>query len=92
MCSLLRSRSPHLTIPPCKGTKIVGAHSIEEMCAKLKKPRRVMMLVKAGKPVDDFIDQVVRVGGGEQGWGNVRAQPCHMLSLVASAGATPRGR
>ena len=29
-----------------KGTEIVGAHSIAEMCAKLKKPRRVMMLVK----------------------------------------------
>ena len=42
-----------------KGTKIVGAHSIEELCAKLKKPRRVMMLVKAGKPVDDFIEQLL---------------------------------
>lgn len=29
-----------------KGTKIVGAHSLEEMVRKLKKPRRVMMLVK----------------------------------------------
>ncbi len=38
-----------------KGTEIVGAHSIAEMCAKLKKPRRVMMLVKAGSAVDDFI-------------------------------------
>lgn len=41
-----------------KGTKIVGAHSMEEMVAKLKKPRRVMMLVKAGQPVDDFIDKL----------------------------------
>ena len=37
----------------------MGAHSLEEMVAKLKKPRRVMMLVKAGKPVDDFIDKIV---------------------------------
>ena len=29
-----------------KGTNIVGAHSLEEMVKKLKKPRRVMMLVK----------------------------------------------
>jgi 6-phosphogluconate dehydrogenase len=29
-----------------KGTRIVGAHSLQEMVAKLKKPRRVMMLVK----------------------------------------------
>jgi 6-phosphogluconate dehydrogenase len=42
-----------------KGTKILGAHSIEEMVSKLKIPRRVMMLVKAGKPVDDFIEQLI---------------------------------
>ena len=42
-----------------KGTKVLGAHSIEEMVAKLKRPRRVMMLVKAGQPVDDFIEQVI---------------------------------
>jgi len=42
-----------------KGTKIIGAHSIAEMCAKLKKPRRVMMLVKAGAAVDDFIQQLL---------------------------------
>lgn len=29
-----------------KGTKVIGAHSLEEMVEKLKKPRRVMMLVK----------------------------------------------
>ena len=32
------------------GTKVIGAHSIQEMCAVLKRPRRVMMLVKAGRP------------------------------------------
>src|SRR5215469_16879657 len=42
-----------------KGTKVVGAHSIEEMIAKLKKPRRVMLMVKAGKPVDEFIEQII---------------------------------
>jgi 6-phosphogluconate dehydrogenase len=42
-----------------KGTKILGAHSLEEMVKMLKKPRRVMMLVKAGKPVDEFIDLLV---------------------------------
>jgi 6-phosphogluconate dehydrogenase len=42
-----------------KGTKIIGAHSLEEMVATLKKPRRVMMLVKAGAPVDEFIDLLV---------------------------------
>ena len=42
-----------------KGTNIVGAHSMEEMVAKLKKPRRVMLLVKAGSAVDAFIDKLV---------------------------------
>jgi len=44
-----------------KGTKILGAHSLEEMVLKLKKPRRVMLMVKAGKPVDEFIDQLLGV-------------------------------
>ena len=42
-----------------KGTKVLGAHSIEEMVSMLKKPRRVMMLVKAGNPVDEFIEQLI---------------------------------
>jgi 6-phosphogluconate dehydrogenase len=42
-----------------KGTKVLGAHSVEEMVKQLKRPRRVMMLVKAGKPVDEFIEQLV---------------------------------
>jgi len=44
-----------------KGTKVQGAHSIAEMVSKLKKPRRVMLLVKAGKPVDDFIQELLPV-------------------------------
>ncbi|CAP35307.1 Protein CBG17632 [Caenorhabditis briggsae] len=42
-----------------KGTKIIGAHSIEEMCKKLKRPRRVMMLIKAGDAVDSMINQIL---------------------------------
>ncbi|HEV2455292.1 MAG TPA: decarboxylating NADP(+)-dependent phosphogluconate dehydrogenase [Verrucomicrobiae bacterium] len=42
-----------------KGTKVTGAHSMEEMVAALKKPRRVMLMVKAGKPVDEFIEQLL---------------------------------
>lgn len=42
-----------------KGTNIVGAHSLEEMVAKLKKPRRVMLLVKAGSAVDAFIEKLI---------------------------------
>ena len=42
-----------------KNTNIIGARSIEEMVSHLKRPRRVMMLVKAGQAVDNFIDQVI---------------------------------
>lgn len=44
-----------------KGTKIIGARSLEDMVSKLKKPRRVMMLVKAGQAVDDFIQKLVKL-------------------------------
>ena len=42
-----------------KGTQVVGAHSLEEMCSLLKRPRRVMIMVKAGDVVDQTIDQVL---------------------------------
>lgn len=41
---------------PAKGTEVIGTHSIEEMIGSLKRPRRVMLMVKAGDPVDQFID------------------------------------
>ncbi len=41
------------------GKNFIGAHSIEELVSSLKKPRKVMMLVKAGQPVDDFIEQII---------------------------------
>jgi len=44
-----------------KGTKIIGAHSLAEMAGLLKRPRRVMLMVKAGKPVDDLIEQLLGV-------------------------------
>jgi 6-phosphogluconate dehydrogenase len=42
-----------------KGTNVIGAHSIPEMIALLKRPRRVMMLVKAGPAVDELIEQLL---------------------------------
>ena len=42
-----------------KGKNIVGAYSIEELVDKLEKPRKVMLMVKAGAPVDAFIDQLI---------------------------------
>ena len=42
-----------------KGKKILGAHSIPELVGLLARPRKVMLMVKAGKPVDEFIEQVL---------------------------------
>ena len=42
-----------------KGKNIAGAFSLEELVSQLAKPRKVMIMVKAGKPVDDFIDQLI---------------------------------
>jgi len=42
-----------------KGTQVVGAHSIEEFIGLLKRPRRVMLMVKAGDTVDQMIGHVV---------------------------------
>lgn len=42
-----------------RGKKIIGTYSIEEFVASLKPPRRAMLMVKAGKPVDDFIELLV---------------------------------
>jgi 6-phosphogluconate dehydrogenase len=41
------------------GKNFIGCHSIEEFCAVLERPRKVMMLVKAGSAVDSFIEQVI---------------------------------
>jgi 6-phosphogluconate dehydrogenase len=41
------------------GKNFIGAHSIKELCDSLERPRKVMMLVKAGQPVDDFIEQLI---------------------------------
>src|SRR6478672_6188796 len=42
-----------------KGTKVIGAHSLQEMVSQLKRPRRVMLMVKAGAPVDEFIEHLL---------------------------------
>lgn len=42
-----------------RNKNIIGTHSIKELVQSLECPRKVMMLVKAGKPVDDLIDQLI---------------------------------
>ena len=42
-----------------KGTQVTGSHSMEELCRLLKSPRRVMLMVKAGQPVDQTIEELL---------------------------------
>lgn len=41
-----------------QGKSIIGAHSLSELVGKLKKPRRIMLMVKAGAAVDAYIEQL----------------------------------
>ncbi|SCZ95953.1 BZ3500_MvSof-1268-A1-R1_Chr8-1g09906 [Microbotryum saponariae] len=52
------SKVDHFLENEAKGKSIVGAHSIEELCSKLKTPRKIILLVKAGDAVDNFIEQL----------------------------------
>jgi 6-phosphogluconate dehydrogenase len=42
-----------------KDKNIIGSHSIEELVGNLKSPRKIMLMVKAGKPVDNFIELLI---------------------------------
>lgn len=52
------SKVDDFTNGEAKGRTIKGCHSIEEFVASLKRPRRVMLMVKAGSTVDEFIAKV----------------------------------
>jgi 6-phosphogluconate dehydrogenase len=52
------SRVDEFLADRAKGKKILGAHSVKELIGKLKRPRKVMMMVKAGAAVDAVIDEV----------------------------------
>lgn len=42
-----------------KDKNIIGTYSIQELVDSLKSPRKIMLMVKAGKPVDDFIELLI---------------------------------
>jgi 6-phosphogluconate dehydrogenase len=44
---------------PAKGSKVIGTHSVEELVKSLKRPRRIMLMIKAGAPVDQCINELL---------------------------------
>lgn len=45
------------------GKNVIGTHSLQELVDSLKKPRKIMLMVKAGTPVDDFIGKLIPLLG-----------------------------
>ena len=43
---------------PAQGKPITGAHGVEQFVSQLERPRRIILMVKAGPVVDDFIGQL----------------------------------
>jgi len=79
-----------------KGKKIIGTHTPEDLVANLASPRRVMIMVKAGKPVDMVIDQLVPllekgdiiIDGGNSYWPDTQRPP-RILPTKASCTSAP---
>ncbi|MDR3637192.1 MAG: decarboxylating NADP(+)-dependent phosphogluconate dehydrogenase [Isosphaeraceae bacterium] len=53
------SKVDHFLAGRGEGKKLVGAHTVEELVAALKRPRKIMIMVKAGPAVDDVINELV---------------------------------
>ena len=53
------SKVDHFLENEAKGKSIIGAHSVQELVDNLKRPRRIILLVKAGAAVDAFIEQLL---------------------------------
>ncbi len=53
------ARTTEFVSGPARGTEVIGTYGVEELVAKLRSPRRIMLMVKAGQAVDDTIGQLV---------------------------------
>jgi len=53
------ARTHEFLAGPAKDTRIIGTFSLDELCARLKRPRRVMLLVQAGAAVDGVVSQLL---------------------------------
>ena len=70
------------------GKNVIGAHSIQELSSALKRPRRIMLMVKAGQPVDDFIEALIPhlepgdiiIDGGNSNYGDTIRRTAYVES------------
>ena len=60
--SVVYNRTPAKTAAflagPGAGKQIIGANTLEEFVEALERPRRILVMVKAGQPIDDMISQL----------------------------------
>jgi 6-phosphogluconate dehydrogenase len=71
-----------------KGKKFIGCHSLQDLVKSLKRPRKVMMLVKAGDAVDQFIEQLIPllepgdiiIDGGNEHYTNTERRTAYVES------------
>ena len=52
-------RVDEFLVEEARGKNIVGTHTVEELVETLQTPRKIILMVKAGRPVDDFIDKLL---------------------------------
>ena len=68
------------------GFRIVGVHTLPELVSVLERPRRVMLMVQVGQPVDDFIEQLmpllepgdIIIDGGNSNYADTARRTAHV--------------